>query len=92
MKGWTQEELGDQAEVNYKFLGEIERGNQNPSFSILLKIANALDVEFLELFRLEPEISDRKEIETRIRHIVSSLPDDELHRILMLLRAFYPTY
>ena len=43
-KGWTQQELGSQADINYKFLGEIERGRQNPSFNILIKIAAALRV------------------------------------------------
>ena len=52
IKGWTQQELGNQADINYKFLGEIERGLQNPSFNILVKIANALEVELPEFFRL----------------------------------------
>ena len=91
-KGWTQEQLGAEAEVavNYKFLGEIERGQQNPSFNVLIKIADALGVDLMELFRLESEISDRKEIEKRIRQIVKALPDDQLSRVLLLLRAFYP--
>ena len=89
-RGWTQEQLGNQADVNYKFLGEIERGQQNPSFNIMVKIAEAFGVELMELFRLESEISDRKEIEKRIREIVKALPDGELNRVLLLLRAFYP--
>jgi len=65
-------------------------GQQNPSFNVLIKIADALGVDLMELFRLESEISDRKEIEKRIRQIVKALPDDELNRILLLLWAFYP--
>jgi len=65
-------------------------GQQNPSFNVLIKIADALGVDLIELFRLESEISDRKEIEKRIRQIVKALPDDELNRILLLLWAFYP--
>ncbi len=92
IKGWTQQELGDRSDVNYKYLGEIERGKQNPSFNILLKIAASLGVELMEFFRLEPEISDRQEIESRIIEVVKFLPDDELHRVLLLLRAFYPLH
>jgi transcriptional regulator with XRE-family HTH domain len=55
-KGWTQQHLGDVADVNYKFLGEIERGSQNPSLTVLEKIAKALGVELYELFRFEQEI------------------------------------
>ncbi len=91
-KGWTQQELGSQADINYKFLGEIERGQQNPSFNILVKIATALDVEMSELFRFEHEISDRNEIEVRIKEILKSIPTESLSQILLLLRVLYPIH
>ncbi|RJR31370.1 MAG: XRE family transcriptional regulator [Desulfobacteraceae bacterium] len=89
-KGWTQQELGNQADVNYKFVGEIERGLQNPSFETLRKIAAALEVELTELFRFEQEILDRNELESRISEIVKTMSDDEVRRTLMVLRALYP--
>jgi transcriptional regulator with XRE-family HTH domain len=49
-KGWSQEELGEQADLSYKFVGEIERGAVNPSLDSLLKIANALTIDVAELF------------------------------------------
>ena len=60
-------------DVNYKFVGEIERGQQNPSFNVLVKIAAALEVELPEFFRFEHEISDRREIEARIRQILETM-------------------
>jgi transcriptional regulator with XRE-family HTH domain len=92
MKGWTQQELGSFAQFNYKFIGEMERGLQNPSFNILNKIAGALDVELLELFRFEQEISDRNEIEARIDKILQTLPDESIRQIFMMLLALYPIY
>jgi XRE family transcriptional regulator, regulator of sulfur utilization len=91
LKKWTQQELGEKADINYKFLGEIERGQQNPSFEILFKIAAALGVEPPELFRFEQEISDRKEIESRIKNIIRSIPDDGLNNLFMVLKVLYPT-
>ncbi len=90
IKGWTQQELGNQADVNYKFIGEIERGQQNPSFNILVKISNALGVEIFELFRFEQETFNRNEIEKRIQSILKKLSDDTLRNILLLLNALYP--
>jgi len=89
-KGWTQQELGNQADINYKFLGEIERGQQNPSFNTLMKIADALGVGLSELFRFEQEISDRKEIEDRIKNLVKNIPDDVLPQAFSILRSLYP--
>jgi transcriptional regulator with XRE-family HTH domain len=90
MKGWTQQELGNKADINYKFLGEIERGKQNPSFNSLIKIVEALEVELPEFFRFEQEIIDRKAVETRINEIIKAIPDDALRQILLILRVLYP--
>ena len=90
MKGWTQQELGEQADVNYKFVGEIERGQQNPSFAVLVKIAAALGVELPELFRFQSEELSRKEVEKKIVRIVKSIPEEELNQMLSVLRVLYP--
>lgn len=89
-KKLTQQELGEKADINYKFLGEIERGQQNPSFQILARIAAALEVELPELFRLETEITDREDVLNRIAEIVESLNDEDLRQVLLLLRVLYP--
>lgn len=90
MKGWTQQELGEQADVNYKFVGEIERGQQNPSFAVLVKIAAALEVELPELFSFESEDLTRKEMEKEVVSIVKSIPDQDLSQMLSVLRVLYP--
>ena len=90
-RGMTQQELGNQAEINYKFIGEIERGQQNPSFRTLVKIATALDIDFPDLFRYENEIQDRKTIEARIVKIIKNIPDETLRQIHAVLQTLYPT-
>lgn len=52
-RGWSQEELGEHADLSYKFVGEVERGAVNPSIDSLVGIANALNVEMVELFQRE---------------------------------------
>ena len=89
-KGLTQQELGNRADVDYKFIGEIERGNMNPSFKVLVKIANTLDVELPEILRFEQEISDKKELESRITKILKTLSVEKLQNVLLLLRTLYP--
>ncbi|NVN91933.1 MAG: helix-turn-helix transcriptional regulator [Desulfuromonadales bacterium] len=46
----SQEELGEKAELSYKFVGEVERGSVNPSLDSLAGIAAALNVEIVKLF------------------------------------------
>jgi len=89
-KRWTQEKLRAESGISYKFLGEIERGQQNPSFDILLKIAAALKVDLPEMFRFEQETVDKNAIKDRISRIVKTLPDDDLNRLYIVLLTLYP--
>ncbi len=52
LKGFTQERLAYDAELNRAYVGYIERGERNPSVVTMAKIALALKVELHELFRL----------------------------------------
>lgn len=56
LKAFTQEELGEKAGLSYKFVGEIERGEVNPSLDSLIKIATALGVKVGDLFSHEVDI------------------------------------
>ena len=47
--GLTQEQLGERAAVSYKFLGEVERGDGNPTVDWLDRVAKALDANVKDL-------------------------------------------
>lgn len=47
---WSQEKLAEEADINPKYLSEIERGSANPSITIFFKIASALKVTPNDLF------------------------------------------
>ena len=46
----TQERLGQQANVGYKHLGEIERGETSPSFEMVERLATVLNVPYATFF------------------------------------------
>ncbi len=48
-RGWSQESLAGQAELNRSYLGEIERARVMPSLATAVKLAHALDVPLSEL-------------------------------------------
>lgn len=50
-KGWTQELLSFEAEVNKNYISDLERGARNPTLKILEKIANALGVDIVDLLK-----------------------------------------
>ena len=49
----SQQELGERADLNYKYIGGVERGERNPSIQSLVKIARGLKVEVGDFFKLE---------------------------------------
>ncbi|WP_106461498.1 helix-turn-helix transcriptional regulator [Anaerococcus sp. Marseille-P3915] len=57
--GYNQAELGGLVGVSRQTISLIERGDYNPSVTVALKIAQVLDVDINEIFRLED--SDEKE-------------------------------
>jgi len=48
--GFTQEELGEIADIHYSFLGYIERGTKKASLNTIQKIAAGLDIPVSKLF------------------------------------------
>jgi len=59
IKGWSQEQLSEEAAIHRTYLGGIERGLRNPALRNLIKIARALGVSMSELFE-EPESRKRE--------------------------------
>ena len=50
-KEMTQEELAERAGLSARYIGAIERANKSASVSVLGRIADALEVEPVELIR-----------------------------------------
>lgn len=86
-KKLTQEQLGVKSGINYKHLGAIERGDENPSLSILEKIADGLGVEILELFRFQHEETDPAKLKKMISDLVKDEKVDRLQLILKIANA-----
>ncbi len=52
-RGYSQEKLSELAGINAKYLGEIERGEKNPTASVIYKLASALRVSMCAFFPMD---------------------------------------
>lgn len=81
----TQEELAERAGISYKYVGEMERGEANPSLDILIRLAQVLDIspEGLLVFA--------RPIQPKRMDISSLTPSDikTIKRALTLLRRVF---
>lgn len=57
----TQEMLGEMANICPKHLGEIERGDSNPSVTVICKIADALNSEPSDILNINSNTLSEKE-------------------------------
>lgn len=88
--GITQEKLGEKAELSYKFIGELERGQVNVSLDSIMRIAEALGVKIGDVFSKE-RIPVQK-ILIKEKNPVSGLSSKDLLLIKKALRLLSRTF
>lgn len=49
-RGYTQEQLSYQCDINRTYMGAIERGEKTPSLITIEKLAKGLNISLKELF------------------------------------------
>lgn len=86
VRGWSQEKLALQAEINTAFLGHLERGLKVPTVTTLRKITDALGITLAEFFNdnLTSQVSEDPEKQEIIDTIVLTVRDlsvSELHHV-----------
>ncbi|MBQ2983499.1 MAG: helix-turn-helix transcriptional regulator [Candidatus Gastranaerophilales bacterium] len=86
-KGFTQEKLAEKTHYSTNHISKLELARTNPSFDLLVKIANSLDVELNELFDFSKE-KDLKYIKNEIQKILDSNNKDEI----LLLYSIYSSF
>jgi len=83
----TQERLGERSAISYKHLGAIERGEENPSLSVLQKIAKGLGVEISELFSFQHEETDSAKLKKMIIDLVKDEKVENLKLIFKIIKS-----
>lgn len=54
--GWTQEELAAKAGIDRSYIGGVERGERNLTFTVLCEICSALGCDVATLTKGLPEL------------------------------------
>jgi transcriptional regulator with XRE-family HTH domain len=79
----TQEKLAELTELDVNFIQAIERGAAAPSFKTMPRIAKALGVEVIELFRFDRSIPLHKDVNVSVTWL-----REEFGHQLQLLRVY----
>ncbi len=87
LKNLTQEELGEQANVSYKYIGEVERGRKKPSIIVIYRLSQALQMPMADLVSIPSDHCDshQKRMQSIIR-LLENKNIEELKRASNLLK------
>lgn len=85
-KKLTQEQLAEIAGITPQYLGNIERGKENPTLEKIIVLSNALNVDIGEIFYLL-EIEDPKKAKKVIQEKLKNADDEDLKMISRIITS-----
>lgn len=86
-KGLTQQQLGELADLSFKYVGSVERGQENPSLKVISKLAVALEVELDQLFAIRHESTSSPQLKKELNSLLKEADTATLQQAVKLLRA-----
>lgn len=86
---WTLEELGSRANMEYQYIGAIERGEKNPTLDFIEKIATGLEIEVYQLFTFsfKNQSQEEKIIDDKIKNILGLCDIETKHLLLSIVQS-----
>ena len=85
MRGYSQEKLAEIVGINEKYLSSIERGAENPTLDLFIRLAHGLNVDLREIFETEP--GSPKVVRRKIMSLIDQAKDDQLLSLVRILEA-----
>lgn len=86
-KGITQYQLAEMVGIDPKHMSHIETGRSFPKADLIEKFANALEIEYPELFNTQ-HLEDREIIFKKLINYLKNVSDSELQVIYKLISGY----
>jgi len=86
-RGLSQDEVAEKAETSPNYLSRMERGTENPTLDMLIKLSAALEADMWELFDFKHQ-QNSKALKEMLRKFANEIEDEEeLKTAVRVLRA-----
>ena len=86
-KGITQYQLAEMTGIDPKHMSHIETGRSFPKADLIEKFANALDIDYKQLFQTE-HLQNRDVLLCKIKNSLDTLSDNDLKVIYKLISNY----
>lgn len=87
-KGITQYQLAEMTGIDPKHMSHIETGRSFPKADLIEKFANALDIDYTELFKTQ-HLDDRKRLLEKLGSYLENASDADLQVIYKLISGYF---
>src|SRR5258708_11003 len=84
-KGYSQEKLAELAGINAKYLSSVERGEENPTLDLFIRVSQSLKVDINEMFNMEYESQTPQALRKKLQSLVAEIKDQDLSRAIRIL-------
>ncbi len=84
-------ELAEKADAGVKHLGRIERGEKQPSFELIIALAQAMNVSPASLFEFDPPQSDAKALRRQFDQLLADQEAGQLQKMYRIVKALVET-
>jgi transcriptional regulator with XRE-family HTH domain len=84
----SQEKLATQADISSKYMSRIETGKHFPSFDVLTKLANALNVEVKDFFEFTHVTENAHNLRKASVEMLNNASEEQLRVIYKFLRDY----
>lgn len=87
----SQEELAFQCNMQASHIGQLERGQKNPTLDTLTKIAGGLNITLPELLNFEIETDSDKNNATisKINAYLAAMNEKQQKQVLAIIKTFF---
>jgi transcriptional regulator with XRE-family HTH domain len=75
-RGYSQEELGDRADLHTNHIGAIERGENNVTLESIIKVCKGLNISLEELFRYVDPKDHKNDLDQIVEILSQKTPVD----------------
>lgn len=85
----SQESLAERVGISPKYVSSIERGKENPTLDIVIKLAGALHVEVEDVFTVVQEETDPKKLREIANILLKEADTEKLRLVVKILRGIF---
>ena len=84
-RGYSQEKLAEVTGINPKYLSSIERGEENPTLDLFIRLSQGLKVDIHEMFSIEYEGQPPQILRKKLQALLGDIKDQDLSRAIRIL-------